>query len=997
MNYYRSIQIRRLGLLTLLYLSSWGLSAQVQVSGTVNNESGEPLVGATVLATQTRTGANTDEAGTFTLRLPNLSDTLVVSYIGYETQKVPIQSRSNLTIFLNEKEMSADEIVIIGYGTQRKSDLTGSVSSVKGEELQRIPTASVAQSLQGRAAGVQVTPSSGEPGAGAVIRIRGVGTLNNASPLFVVDGMLTGDINFLNLNDVESVEVLKDASATAIYGSRGANGVIIITTKRGTAGPTQFNVSAYYGTQEVTQYIDLTNAQEYAILSNELAANDGRPEVFASPDTFGVGTNWQDVIFRQAVIQNYNISASGGTKQNRFNISADFLSQEGIVEGSQFDRVTFRLNNNYGLTDAVRVGHNLAFIYEDRQFAPNVIGNAYRADPTVVAGDTAGEFGNTAIRSSTGNPAAQIFYNSNNRQNVRSVGNVFLEADFLSGFSYKSNFGIDAGAFQGKNFVPVFFVSSIQQNDTNNVSVNTGYEFNLLWENTLSYSGEWNGHRLNALAGITAQRYRNENLGGSRRNVAEEDPTFYYLSAGQLNGQTNYNSAFEWAMVSYLGRVNYSYQNRYLLTATFRADGSSRFGENFRYGYFPSFAAGWNISEEAFMLGVSAVSRLKLRSSWGQIGNDKINTNAAIPLVDRGLGAVFGPGEQLMIGGTAVNLANPDLRWEETEQFDVGLELGLLQDRFLAEIDYYRRVTYDILVGVPIPDYVGSRNDPIINAASVLNRGIDLNLTWRETRGKLSYSLNIVASTVHNEVLSLGDGREEILGGGLGFGGELGTRTTVGSPIGAFYGYQVDGIFQNDQELEDFPRLGNEGVGDLRFADTNGDGELTPDDRVSLGSPIPNLIYGFNFSVEYAGFDLAAFFNGQRGNKIINSKRMARFGTPNFEAVFLDRWNGEGTSTTEPRITNGGHNYLPSDRFLQDGSFMRLRNVQLGYTLPQIVTQKIGIGSMRLYLSGTNLITWTEYTGYTPEITSGSVIAVGIDSGQYPIAKVYNAGVQVNF
>lgn len=996
MNYYLNLT-KCCGLMLLLLLSSGWLSAQVRVSGTLTNEAGDPLIGATVLGQEARTGTNTDDAGRYQLTLSNENDTLIFSYIGYETKKIAVQGRNQIDVAMTAKDVSADEVVVIGYGTQRKSDLTGSVSSVKAEELQRIPTASVAQSLQGRAAGVQVTPASGEPGAGAIIRIRGVGTLNDASPLFVVDGMLTDNIDFLNLNDVQSVEVLKDASATAIYGSRGANGVIIITTQKGTRGETQFTFNAYYGVQELTQQIPLTNAQEYAILSNELAANDGRPEVFAEPDTFGEGTNWQDVIFRQAVIQNYSLSASGGSERSRYNVAVDFLSQEGIVRGSQFDRLTFRLNNEYSLTDAVKVGHNLAFIYEDRQNSPNVIGNAYRADPTVMAGDTAGEFGNTAVRSSTGNPAAQIYYNNSNSQSVRTVGNVYLDAELFEGMTFRSNFGIDAGGFQGKSFVPVFFVSSIQQNDTNVVSLNAGYNRNLLWENTLNYRKEFGNHRLDALAGITAQSYRSENFGGSRRNVAEEDPSFYYLSAGQPNGQTNYNSAFEWAMISYLGRVNYTFKNRYMLTATFRADGSSRFGENFRYGYFPSFAAGWNIDQEDFMQDLNFISRLKLRSSWGRVGNDKINTNAAIPLVDRTLGAVFGPGEQLYIGGTAVNLANPDLRWEETEQFDVGLEIGLFNDRLLAEIDYYRRVTNDILVGVPIPNYVGSRNDPIINAASVLNRGFDFNLGWRDSYGKFSYGVNGVASTVYNEVLSLGEGREEILGGGLGFGGELGTRTTVGSPIGAFYGYQVDGIFQNEEELQAGPTLGGERVGDLRFADTNGDGELTPDDRTVIGNPIPDLIYGFDFSLAYAGFDLAVFFNGQFGNELINAKRMARFGTPNFETLFLDRWNGEGTSTTEPRITNGGQNYNPSTRFIQNGSFLRLRNLQLGYSLPQELTNRLGMSKFRVYVSGTNLITWTEYTGYTPEISSGSVIASGIDSGQYPIARVYNAGVQVNF
>ncbi len=999
MTNYKQTWVRKYAFLFLGIFSVFSAWAQTQVSGTVVNEEGDPLIGVSIFAKNSQVGVGSGLDGEFSLSITVPEDSIVFFYIGYSRTARFVSAANgpvNLEVQMEPQDLSTDEVVVIGYGVQKKSDLTGSISRVDGEDVQRIPTSSVTQSLQGRVAGVQITPTSGEPGAAAIVRIRGVGTLNDASPLFVVDGMLTDDISYLNPNDVESVEVLKDASATAIYGSRGANGVIIVTTKKGEVGPTQFSIDAYYGVQEVTQQIDLTNAQEYAILSNELAENDGRPPVFDDPRSFGEGTNWQDEIFRQAVIQNYTISARGGTDKMRFNISADFFSQEGIVQGSRFDRATLRINNEYGLTSNVKVGHNLAFIFEDRERAANVIGNAYRADPTVPVQDSLGNFGNTSIRASTANPTAQIAFNNNGGQNVRAVGNVYLDINFLEDFTFRSNFGIDGGAFQNKNFVPVFFVSSIQQNDTNVISVNGGYSGSLLWENTLSYNKQWGKHSINALGGITAQSFRSENLGGSRRNVAEEDPNFFFLSSGQINGQTNFNSAFEWSMLSYLARVNYSYDSRYLFTASFRTDGSSRFGVNNRYGYFPSFAAGWNLHEESFFQ-VPAISRLKLRASWGQIGNDKIGAYAGIPQVDRGLGAVFGPGETLNIGASVINLANPDIRWEETTQADVGVELGAFNDKLLIEVDYYRRVTDDILVDVPIPDYVGSRNNPVINAASVLNRGWDFNLTWRQQVGDFSYSIGGVASTVYNEVLALGDGKEEILGGGLGVGGKLGTRTVVGQPIGAFYGYQVAGVFQNEEEINTLPSVGVEEPGDLRFVDVNEDGEITPDDRTFLGTPIPNFIYGFNASLAYKGFELVAEFNGQRGNSIINAKRMARFGTPNFETIFLDRWNGEGTSSTEPRVTNGGHNYEVSERFLQDGSFTRLRNLQISYTLPDRVSRSLRFSNIRFYLGGTNLITWTNYTGYTPEISSGSVISVGIDQGQYPIARVYTAGIRANF
>ncbi|MEO0898659.1 MAG: TonB-dependent receptor [Bacteroidota bacterium] len=974
--------------------------AQNQVSGTITDLDGTPLVGVSVFYQSSTEGILSNGDGTYTIDLPARADSLIFSYLGYKKEERWISAANSaitLDVQLSPQALSTDEVVVVGYGVQRKSDLTGSISSVDAEEIQRIPTPNLGQALQGKVAGVQITPSSGAPGAGAIIRIRGVGTLNNASPLFVVDGMLTDNIDFLNLNDVSSVEVLKDASATAIYGSRGANGVIIISTNKGTAGPTQFSVNSYYGIQEITNFIDLTNAQEYAILSNELAMNDGRPEVFEDPLIFGEGTNWQDEIYQRAPIQNYQIAANGGNEKVNFNISADFFSQEGIIKGSKYDRATLRINNQYKLTKNIRLGHNLAFSYIANENAAGVVGNAYRSDPTVPVVDSLGNFGNTSVRASTANPVAQIEFNNNFGRALRSLGNVYLEMDFLKDFTFRSNLGLDGEAFQTKNFTPVFFVSSIQQNDTNVISVGAGYNGSLLWENTLTYSKEWEKHRLNVLGGVTAQSFRSENLGGSRRNVAEEDANFYFLSSGQLNGQTNFNSAFEWAMLSYLARVNYTFDNRYLFTASFRADGSSRFGVNNRYGYFPSFAAGWNIHEERFFSNVPFINRLKLRASWGQIGNDKIGAYAGIPQVDRGLGAVFGPGEILNIGASIINLSNPDIRWEETSQTDIGIELGAFEDKLLVEVDYYSRVTNDILVSVPIPDYVGSRSDPVINAARVLNRGWDVNLNWRHQIGDFVYGIGGVASTVYNEVLALGEGREEILGGGLGVGGLLGTRTVVGQPIGAFYGYQVAGVFQNEEELSTLPSVGIEQPGDLRFVDVNDDGEITPDDRTFLGSPIPNFVYGFNLRLGFKGLELTADFNGQSGNKLINAKQMARFGTPNFERVYLDRWNGEGSSNTEPRVTNGGHNYEVSDRFIYDGSFMRLRNLQLSYQLPAKASRAIRFSNIRLFINGTNLITWTNYPGYTPEISSGSVISVGIDNGQYPIAKVFTSGIQANF
>ncbi|MCB0856442.1 MAG: SusC/RagA family TonB-linked outer membrane protein, partial [Bacteroidetes bacterium] len=632
-----------------------------------------------------------------------------------------------------------------------------------------------------------------------------------------------------------------------------------------------------------------------------------------------------------------------------------------------------------------------------REVGPGIVSNAYQADPTVPVFDSLGNFGNTTINAPVGNPEAVIFYNNNRASGVRTVGNAYADIKFLKHFLLKSSFGWDLNQNQGKSFVPVFFVSPLQQNRESSLNVYVNQSSSILWENTLTYDQEWKNHHLNLLGGLTAQQFRFEGLGGGRKNFPGETDEFYYLSAGEIEGQTNYNDAFEWSMVSFLFRANYSLLNRYLVTATFRADGSSRFGRENRFGYFPSFALGWNIAQEPFFQNQDFITRLKLRASWGQIGNDKIGAYAGRPVVTSNLNAVFGPNEELNNGASIITLANPDIRWEETTQSDLGFEFGILDNKLVGEIDYSRRITNDILIDVPIPAYVGAANNPVINAAQVLNKGWDFNLSWRDKVGKFNYHFTGIASTVYNEVLELGEGKEEIFGGGLGVGGKLGTRTVVGLPIGAFYGYQVEGIFQNESDLATYPTRGVEAPGDLRFRDVNEDGVITTEDRTYLGSPIPNFIYGFDAGFEVFNFDFVIEFNGVSGNKIINSKKMARFGTPNFEASFLDRWTGEGTSDTEPRVTNGGHNFEMSDRFIESGSFFRMRNIQLGYTLPETVTNRVNISRLRIYVSGTNLWTSTSYSGYTPEITSSSVISVGIDRGIYPIAKTYLAGINISF
>lgn len=989
--------------LPLVLLLGLELQAQITVSGTVTaGDTGEPLLGVNILVEGTSTGTITDLDGQFELKVPNEESRLVLSYVGYQTLTLPINGRTVLQVIL-ENDNVLEEVVVVGYGLQRKSDLTGSISSLDAAEIQRIPSGNVEQALQGKVAGVQVTPASGRPGAGAIVRIRGIGTFNDASPLYVVDGMLLNDISFLAPDDIESLEVLKDASATAIYGSRGANGVIIITTKRGkVGGDATISVSAYHGVQEVANQLDLVNATEYAQLVNELSVNEGGGERYSNPASFGEGTDWQDVIFQSAPIQNVQVAANGGTESMVYNVSFNYFSQDGVIRGSDYERFTIRINNEYKLKKYISWGHNIALTYTENENGPGVLTTAYRSSPIAPVYDSLGNFSPLSAEiSSTANAEASFFYNNSNGLSYRGVGNIYMDITPFEGLTFRSNLGLDLSKGENKSFVPVFEVSAIQQNQDSRLNVGNTTTRSWLWENTLTYQKEWKDHRINVLGGITSQAFDFEQISGSRLHLIGEDESFFFLNAGDETTSTVNNSADTWSILSYLFRLNYTLMDRYLLTVSYRADGSSKFGANNRFGYFPSVALGWNLTGESFMKGQTAFSRLKLRGSWGQVGNEKIGTFRYSPLVTSNLNVIFGPNETLdnvQNGAAVLNLANPDLRWEETTQIDFGVEFGLFDNRLSAEIDYYSRTTNDILAAVPIPDYIGSEQNPVVNAAEMRNSGFDFNLSWRESLPQFEYSINLVASTVNNEVLSIGGGREDIFGGGLGFGGWLGTRTIIGAPIGSFYGWKVAGVFQNEDELANLPSRGSEsGVGDLRFEDVNGDGVITDEDRTFLGNPIPDFIYGLNLNVAYQGFDLAVEFNGQSGNEIFNSKKAARFGLYNFETSFLDRWTGPGTSNFEPRVTNSGHNYIPSDRFIEDGSFVRLRNVQLGYTLPNQWLQQVRLRDFRVYVSGTNLITWTDYSGYMPEVGSSSPFASGIDSGIFPIAKTYTVGLNISF
>jgi TonB-linked SusC/RagA family outer membrane protein len=976
------------------------LTAQVRITGTILSDATirETLIGASIRVKNTKIGTVTDVEGKFSLEVPNTDGVLQVDYLGYIPQEIALNGRKSLEITLIENSKLLNETVVVGYGVQRKSDLTGAVGTIKTAAIERIPTASLDQAIQGKVAGVYVTPESGEPGKGATIRIRGTGTLNNSSPLYVVDGMLLDNISFLNPQDVESVEILKDASSTAIYGNRGANGVIIITTKKGKSGEkATISVGSYFGTQALTKKIPLANASEFAQMFNEYSGSPYYP----NPAALGAGTDWQNVAYRDAPMSNVQLGINGGSEKYNYNLSANYFNQTGVLQGSEFERITVRFNNEFKVNNHLKIGNNLAFAHFNRQNAPGVLLSTLWMPPVFSEKDTAGKYSDpTFFGTAIGNPAAELFYKKNNfTKGNRLVGTVFGELNLLKYFTLRTNFGLDGNQEKTRFFQPIYQVSVSQRNKDDQFEVKLEDKFSWLWENTIAYRRDWEKIHLDAIAGYTAQEYREEDLRASRNNFPGDIDELLYLNAGNDTTQMNGGSAREWAMLSHLYRVNATFFDRYLLTASLRADGSSRFGKNNRWGYFPAVAVGWNLTNEAFMQNQKLLDRLKIRASWGITGNDKVGVfYPSLGRITGGLGAIFGSGENLNSGATLIELGNPDVRWENTKQTDIGLEIATLGGRLTLETDFYNRFTTGILYELPIPDYVGSNKNPVVNAAQVRNRGIDCTLAWRETRGKFSYNLGAIFSTVNNKVLKLTQGKSEIFDAYLG-SGDPATRTAVGESIGAIYGYKVIGVYQNQADVDAIAKPNNNTrPGDLIYADLNNDKKIDAEDRTYLGSPIPKINYGFSLGMEWAGLDFAADIFGVSGNKVVNGKATSRYGVYNWEKQFYDnRWTGEGTSTTVPRVTNGGNNYKMSDFYVQDGSFLRLRSIALGYTLPKTWLGKLGVSTARFYVSGTNLWTKQAYTGYSPEFPGSSVFTAGVDNGLYPIAKTVLGGVNVTF
>jgi TonB-linked SusC/RagA family outer membrane protein len=1007
-------------LISLLTIFQGYVFAQNKViQGKVTSiEDGNPsgLPGVNILVLGTTKGTNSDADGNYIIELAQNENSLTFSFIGYKTQTVLVGNQTVVNATLEVDAELLGEVVVVGYGVQRKSDLTGSVSSIKEGDLTKIPSFNPAQSLQGKVAGVQVFNSSGAPGASPVIRVRGVGTFNNSSPIYVVDGVILDDISFVNTADIQSMEVLKDASSTAIFGSRGANGVIIITTKQGKIGQKRaiVSVNSEYSVQQVGKTIDLLTGREFGTITNDVF-----PGTYNNLNLLS-NTDWQQLIFRTAPIQSHQVSVNGASDKSTYYVGVSYFQQEGIIPKSSYERITLRLNNTYTISDNVKFGNNITLAPFQQQNAPDVVSQAYRAQPLTVPYYADGSFGAVP---NVGNPLASLEYSNNFEKGFRLVGNVFSDVKFLKNFLFRSSFGVDLGFNKSNDFTPAFTVfnpdgtANQQQNLLSSLGKGTSNSSTWLWENTVTFDKQINDHRLNVLAGFTMQETSNEFINIRGSNIIRDLPELRYLNNGLyfynptnipvIDNLSNIRNGVDanlfYSLVSYLFRLNYSWKDKYLFTASVRRDGSSKFSGVNKFGNFPSFAVGWNAINEDFLKDVKFLTNLKVRASWGAIGNEKIDYLKQYSLItSSGLTSpVFGVKNNLIPGATYDVSGNPDLIWETTNQTDIGIEVGFLNNRLTGEFDYFNKQTKDILVPLRPQGYFGNGNGALItvNAGTVVNRGFEFNVAWQDEYKGVKYKVAFLGNTLDNEVLTVGGtkGIDSTLVGGFLGNGQAATLSRAGLPIGAFYGFKTAGIFQNATELAAYPRDPNADAGDLRFVDINKDGKINDADRTYIGSPIPTLIYGFNFQVGYKGIELLADFQGQHGNNILNAKDIVRPDPYNFEKQVINRWTGEGTSTTEPRSSFGGYNYSISDRFIQSGAYLRLRSLTVSYSLPNRWIDKVSLKQAKFYLRGTNLFTSSSFTGYSPDFGSSNVLSNNIDNGSYPIAKVYSVGLNVTF
>lgn len=984
-----------------------------EVTGRVTDTQGEGIPGVTILIQGTHQGGISDLEGNYTISVPD-NGILVFSFIGYTPQELEVAGQTILDVQLAESAFDMEEVVVIGYGTAAVKDVTGTIAVVRADEITSQPVSNVGQALQGKVAGIQVS-SSGSPGSAPTIRIRGLGTVrSNANPLYVVDDVFVDDISFLSPQQIESITVLKDASSAAIYGVRAANGVIIITTKSGSYQNPKLTYSGYVGIQQVSNLMDMANKDQYISLVNEKIAvgeDRGTSSTPFDPNAYADNTNWFDEILNPARIQNHNIGISGGGENSSYYYGIGITSQEGLVKENNYTRVNLRGTSDITVNKFLKAGYGITVSGWKSENAANVLGQAFVAPPAFkpkIDEDTYTDpvilgFGNFA------NPAATIEYHNNETQGLNTLANIYAEIKPVEDLTVRSSFTLDGKYSQNRGYTPVYWVSVTQNDTISHLSKSNTQQFNYTFDNTISYNKTFDNHRFTLMGGLSFVQFRNNGLSASTSHVPYYTESTLYLSNGSIDGL----SANDWGSLirstSYFGRLFYSYKDRYLLTATFRRDGSSTFPEEERWGNFPSVGIGWIASQEDFLDNVEIINFLKVKASWGLLGNNQVPQNAFTVTVNNwdGYSVVYGPygSSSIHQGASITSLVEPLLRWEIVEEYDAGIEAVMFDNQLSMDLGYYRRMTRDAIFPVPLIGTAGTSGSSYLdNNADILNTGIELTLSWRkQVNDRLSYNVGGNFSYNHNEVYRLEPGTLPFYDANA-FNGALATYTQEGHPIGEFYVLETDGIFQNFDEINNY--TGDDGLimpdavpGDFRYVDQNGDGILDDDDRIPYGSYTPKYIYAFNMGINYRGIDFSIELQGVGGNKIYNAKRIGRYGNENYDADFaLNRWHGDGTSNTYPSAdVAGGKNAFPNTFFVESGAYFRIRNLQLGYTLPKSITNRIYSESIRIYLSAQNPFTTFAYNGFSPEIPGGSPSTAGMDYGIYPLSSTISFGVTLNF
>lgn len=1037
-------------LLFIFLLTSFGASAQaLQVNGVVTSaEDREPLIGAIVRVVEVPSKAvMVDGEGKYKIEVKR-GQTLEYSYVGYTAVKHKITQSQTLNVELSTNTV-LDELVVVGYGSMKKSDLTGSVTSVAAESLKKTPAPSLANALQGQAAGVTVNSLTGRPGAQAEVRIRGVGTVNSPSPIYVVDGVITDDISFLSPADIASTEILKDASAAAIYGSRGANGVIIVTTRGGgEAKRAKISFDGYAGTQQRWRKLDVMNSKEFQEAYININANQKSREYYEkygfnrwlqafkgigsslyyptvydadkNPSGFDYAsqdTDWQDAVFRDAWIQNYHLALDGSDKRFSYSMSGSWFNQQGTLIGSQYQRLTTRLNTSYQATDWLRVGENISFMSSEAQNAyengdntsspgSNMLSAAFAMapwDPTSypegsvnrVGKDLSGRLAAGSNFTNVTNPFSMITYNHPLNRTERWVGNIFGEITFMKGLTLRSAYSFDYKIGRSRSFADAYEVSSYDKRDKNFLSSNLNRTYNYTIENILTYNNKIGQHDFSAMVGQTTEEYNYYGLGGSGSTILNPVERNWYLSQVTDDFSRPGDSIGRSRRMSFLGRLHYSYDSRYLATFNFRADGSSKFPEK-NWGYFPSCALAWRINQEDFMRDYTDINQLKLRFGWGKVGNDNIGNNAFLQTIFNNgptfVDYTFGAEQALVNGATVLTWVNNGGHWENTEQISAGVDFGFWNNRFNGTLDLFIRDTKDMLMSVTAPAHVGNRYSATANVGQVRNKGVELTLNYFDSIGDFSYNIGGNVSIIDNKLTQLN-------GGSPIYTNYDGVQVVdQGHSLYYYWGYKYEGIYKSDEEANSILHGYAAGAnpfhaGDSKYADLNGDGVINQGDRTYLGSAIPWLNYGLNIAGYWKNFDLQIFFQGVGGSKIYNQKRHSLEGngaTSVLSPVMANAWTANNPDGIIPNPVNT-INYYTSDRFLEDGSYLRLKNVQLGWTLPKNWLRTVGLENCRLYLQGGNLLTWTKYTGFDPEVSSG------VDYGNYPQSRTFICGVNITY